>query len=1068
MLTSMKLRLLAVTSFLPLLLTRVPIHAQVAGGTILGSVNDPTGAAIPNAQIAIRDQATGTERKLLTSSTGFYSAPNLLPGIYRLTVSAAGFDNAILTDVELTVGAEKTVNVSLAVGNSTQRIDVADSAPDIELATSDISAAVAGEVIRDLPLNGRDWPQLATLEPGVNQVRNQSPIGGVSSGDVVRALRGFGNQLSVSGARPQQNNYRLDGISFNDYTNGAPGSVVGNLSGVDAIREFSVLTTNYSAEYGRTSGGVINAITRSGTNEIHGDVYEFLRNSALDSRNFFDGSSVPPFKRNQFGGAAGGPLRKDKTFWFFNYEGLRQSLTSTQVSTVPSAAARQGILSTANVKVDPLVVPYLSFWPLPNAGLLPGGDTGLYSIPTLQSGTENFYTARIDQKFSDSDSLAGSFFYDTNRLTQPDSLNNNLFLNSNARPFGTLEETHVFTPNLVNSVRFGFSRNRAVSTTSGAINPLAADTALGAVPGRPAPGISVPGIQGFNGGLGGFPHFTFAWNSFQGYDDAFWTHGGHSLKFGFAVEHMQANNLLNFSDNGHFTFGSLSDFLTNQPLVFGSTLPGTATPRGIRETLFAGYVQDDWRLRSNLTLNLGLRYEMVTVPTEVEGKLATLRNMTDDQAHLGSPYFSNPTTKNFEPRVGFAWDPSHTGKTSIRGGFGFYDVLPLPYEFIIISSASAPFAQNTSAVNLPAGSFPFQALYIAGAVPSQSLAGQRTAYIQPNPSRSYVLQWNFNVEQQLGRNVSAILAYVGSRGVHLPFRTDDSDIVMPTATPEGYVWPSPQGSGVRLNPFVGRIDRLAFGADSYYHALQSGLRVNALHGLQLQASYTWGKSIDTGSATIAGDQFSNSPSSLPLWFDPKTRRGPSDFNLAHNFVLSGFWTVPLPQTQTGFTGWAARGWQLGGILQASSGAPFSVLVGGDPLGMNSTDPFDFPDRLTGPGCGSLVNPGNPNQYIRTQCFAVPTPITRLGNEGRNVLTGPGLLNLDASLFKNNYIRSVSEAFNVQFRAEFFNILNHTNFASPLDNSTLFNQDGSRVGNAGVIDATQTPSRQIQFGIKVIW
>ncbi len=1060
--------LLAFVSAVLLTDLATPARAQVAGGTILGAVTDSSGGSVANANVLITDEATGVERKVTTNSAGLYSAPNLLPGTYDVRVSAAGFSDAISKGVALTVGAQQPVNLVLAVGATTQHVDVESSAPAIDKLTSGLSNEVDGLTIRELPLNGRDWPQLATLEPGVNQVRNQSAIGGVSSGDVVRALRGFGNQLSVSGARPTQNNYRLDGISFNDYTNGAPGGVLGTLSGVDAIQEFSVLTTNYSAEYGRTSGGVINAITRSGANAVHGDVYEFIRNSDLDARNFFDGASVPPFKRNQFGGSIGGPIKKDKTFFFFNYEGLRQSLTSTQVNTVLSAAARNGVLSSGNVTVDPRVAPFLAFWPLPNSGLLPGGDTGLYSVATLQRGNQNFYTARIDHRFSDSDNLTGTFVYDDTRLIQPDSLNNEYFLNSNSRPFGSLEETHIFTPSLVNSLRFGFSRNSAVSTTSSAINPLADNLSLGAVPGRPAPFIIVPGIATFYGGLGGFPNFSFGWNSFQGYDDAFWTHGSHSLKFGFAAERMQSNNLLHFTDNGRFVFGSLSDFLTDNPLVFASTLPGTATPRGIRETLYAGYVQDDWRLRPNLTINLGVRYEMVTVPTEVENKLATLRSMTADQVHLGNPYFDNPTKKNFEPRVGFAWDPSGHGKTSIRSGFGIFDVLPLPYEFVIISSASAPFAQNTSSSNLPQGSFPTQALYIAGATPSSSLAGQRVAYVDPHPGRSYVAQWNFNIQQQLSQRTTASIAYVGSRGVRLPYRTDDADIVMPTATPAGYVWPTPVGSGTPINPNVGRIDRLDFGADSYYHALQTGLRVNAAHGLQLQASYTWGKSIDTGSSTIAGDQFANSPSSVPLWFDPKTRRGVSDFNLGQNFVVSGVWTVPSSRSLSGVAGWASRGWELGGEFQASTGAPFSVYIGGDPLGMNNTDPWDYPDRLTGGGCGSLVNPGNPNNYVKTQCFAPANPLNRLGNEGRNILTGPGLLNLDTSLFKNNPIRSISEAFNIQFRAEFFNILNHANFAPPLDNLTLFNQDGSRVASGGVIDATQTSSRQIQFGIKVIW
>jgi hypothetical protein len=1085
--SSRKISVFLAGLFTMLFCTALGTYAQVAGGTIQGTVSDPSGAVISDAQISIKDVATGVVRTVTSNSSGFYAAPNLAPGKYDLKFAATGFSVGAASDVTLTVGAEQNINVVLKVGDANSTVEVTDIVPGVDTATSTISGEVDGTTVKELPLNGRDWSQLATLQPGVSQVRNQSGIGGVGSADVVRGARGFGNQLSVSGTRPTQNNYRLDGISFNDYTNGAPGGVLGTLSGVDAIQEFSVLTTNYSAEYGRTSGGVINAITRSGANEFHGSVYEFLRNSALDARNFFDGPSVPPFKRNQFGVSVGGPIIKDKTFFFFNYEGLRQSLSSTQVDTVPSANARQGILSTGNVVVDPAVAPYLQFWSLPNDGLNPGGDTGQYRVVTKQPGTDNFYTARVDHHFSSKDSLAGSFYYDKTKLSNPDPLNNETFFNSNSRSFVSLEETHIFNPLIANSVRFGFSRNAADILTTPGNNPAATDTSLGSVPGQAAPFLIVPGISTFNGGVDGFPNFTFGWNSFQAYDDAFITRGKHSLKFGFAVERMQSNNLFHFFDNGRFFFPSLSAFLTNQPLVFAATVPSSDSPRGIRETLFGGYVQDDWRLRSNLTLNIGLRYEMTTIPTEVHGKEASLKSMTDSQITVGAPYFNtNPTLRNFEPRVGFAYDPFRNGKMSVRGGFGMFDVLPLPYEFLIISSASAPVGQNLNFGGLVPGDFPTNAYNkaIATCSPSISLVCYRTAYIDPNPHRSYVMQWNLNVQRAIAPQTSITVAYVGSRGVHLPYRTDDADIVIPTQTSAGLLWPSTPG--VQINPNVGRIDRLAFDADSYYNALQVGVEKKMSHGLQLQGSFTWGKSLDTGSSTIAGDQFSNSPSSLPVYFDPKVRKGQSDFNLARNLVISGTWEIPGVKSLNGFAGWATSGWQIGGVLQASSGAPFTVLIGGDPLGMLSTDPFAYPSRSTASGCGSAVNPGNPNNYIKLQCFILPqaTPAIAaqcvpystdagscsnlLGNLGRNTLTGPGLINVDFSVFKNTRIRRISEVASLQFRAEMFNIFNHANFAPPLDNSTLFNQDGTTVGNAGVIDATQTPSRQIQFGLKFIF
>jgi hypothetical protein len=1057
------------------------LSAQVAGGTIQGVIADSSGAAIVGAHLTITETATGTARSALTNSLGSYSVPNLQPSQYSVAVTVQGFSPEVANRITLTVGANLTVNFSLKVGSSTEEVKVGGTAAQIELTTSDISAVVDSTTMRQLPLNGRDWSQLITLQAGANAVRNQSAIGSAGTSDVNRVLRGFGNQMSISGTRPQQNNYRLDGVSFNDYTNGAPGGVLGTITGVDAVQEFSVITTNYSAEYGKTSGGVINAVTRSGTNHFHGSAYEFLRNSALDARNYFDGPSIAPFRRNQFGGTVGGPIVHDKTFFFFNYEGLRQALGVSQVDRVPSAAARTGVLSTGNVTVDPAVAPFLQFWPLPNAGLDPSGDVGNYRVATNQIGNENFYTGKVDHHLSDRDTLSSTFLYVSTDLTEPDSLNNLHFVNQDARTFASVEETHTFNPSLLNTVRFGFSRNHAISNTADPINPLAGDTSLGSVPGRPAPFLIVPTWSNFYGGVGGFPNFVIGWNSFQFYDDAFLTRGRHTFKFGFAFEHMQSNNFMRFTENGRFVYASVPDFLTNNPLVYGVQLPSGESERGIRQSLFAGYAQDNWRIGNNLTLNYGVRYEMVTVPTEVHGRLSTLRNMTDSQVHIGNPYFSNPTLKDFSPRLGFAWDPYGHGKTSVRAGFGIYDVLPLPYLFLISAAGSAPFTIEPTLVHPGAGTFPTGAYDLAvNAVSSGPLASERVSYFDPHPPRSFSYNWNLSLQQEILSNASLTLAYVGSRGVHLPYHTDDANIVMPTKTAAGYVWPSGDNylGGTVLNPNVGDINRTSYDADSYYHSLQVRYDQRLSHGLQLRGSYTWGRSIDSGSSSIAGDQFSNSPSSPPLWFDPRTRRGLSDFNLEHDGVISILWNTPELKEGPSALRWTANGWQAGTIYQAASGAPFSVLIAGDPLGMNSTDPWDYPDRVKSPSCNSLVNPGNPNQYIKLQCFSAPVEtvqtssgpqeqIIRLGNAGRNELSGPGLSNLDFSLVKNSKVVGL-ESGSVQFRAEFFNILNKSNFASPLDNNTIFNQDGSAADGAGAVDQTQTTSRQIQFGLKLLF
>jgi hypothetical protein len=1135
-------------SFAPL-----PLCGQVAGGTISGTITDATGGAIPNAKVTIKNVATGVERGVTTNSDGYYTAPNLLPGAYDVTISAQGFNTEVRRGIELTVGAQQTFNLTLQVGTITKTVEVTTEAPVVQLSTSDISAVVNATTVRELPLNGRSWTDLATLQPGVDTIQTQPAF--ASGAD--RGNRGFGQQLTISGARPQQNNYRLDGISLNDYANGAPGSVLGGNLGVDAIQEFSVLTSNYSAEYGKTSGGVVNAITRSGTNSFHGSGYEFIRNSALDAANFFENQSgLPkaPFKRNQFGGAVGGPIVKNRTFFFVNYEGLRQAKGIAQVDTVPSLDARNGFLAGgpapvaacpagttlvmpgfSNTCIDNNALAFLALYPKPNGPVVTGNpDNAIFSFSGKQVVNENFVTIRVDHKFSDKDSLFGTYMFDRTPYTSPDGYNNALLGSLTSRQIVAVEETHSFTPSLVNAVRFGYN-HEAVNNNQGvsAINPAAKDPALGAganFPGAFASQVNIgSGITPMPGGVGGLPTYIYRWNSFQVYDDAFWNKGTHSLKFGGVVERMLSQVTAHSDPTGIWQFNTLTDFLKNSPKRFQGGIPSTVTPRDLRQTLFGLYVQDDWRWKPYLTLNLGLRYEMATVPTEIHGKIANLHqsattplinglpNFPDPQPFCGvavtgcagkADFFDNPTLKNFEPRVGFAWDPLHNGKLAVRGGAGLFDVLPLPYQFHLLTTLAAPFfaytkvskpfnPMNPTCPDCFTSPTPFFSS-VPSPLPATTL---RATFFEPHPNRNYVMQWNLNVQYQLTQNLAAMVAYVGSRGVHQPFRVDDADLVLPTKTPAGYLWPSPTGSGTQINTNFGSVRGMFYEGRSYYDALELQVSKRMSHGFQVQGVFTWGKSIDTSSATVAGDAFSNSISSLH-WFDPKLSRAVSDFNIGRTFVLNGTWQVPSPKSFSVPAAWPLSGWELGLIFTASDGTPFTASwgTGADPLGTNSSDDWDFPTLVGGPGCRTLTNTGNPKNYIKTQCFTVPVapdpsfwatncdpapaslggpiapPLPALacfnlrGNAGRNILVAPGVMNLDFSVFKNNYIRKISESFNIQFRVEMFNILNHPDFAPPVtpDNTDIFDGTGTPTGVAGLLTKTSVPERQIQFGLKIIF
>lgn len=1067
---------------------------QVSTGTIAGTVVDINGHVTVGATVQVKNIDTGIVSEAVTSSSGLYSVPNLQPGAYSVSVTAAGFSEQVVNDIQLRVGAEQEINFTLKVGAITEKIVVTTAPPDIDLVSSTTMPVVDERTIVELPLNGRDWASLANLQPGVAGVRTQ-PAVAVSN---QRANRGVGSQLTVGGARPQQNNYRVDGISINDYSNGGPGGVIGSNLGVDAIQEFSVVTSNATADYGKSAGGIINAVTKTGTNKLHGSVYEFLRNSALDARDEFDlPGQIAEFRRNQFGAAAGGPIIHDRTFVFGDYEGLRQYKGINVTSNVPNADARSGLLCVNSAcarklqnPVNATVVPYLTFYPLPNTGIINSStsDIGTFAYNTPQISHENYFTTRADHKISDKDSLAGTYFYDSGDLDSPDPFGVRITGNIAKRQLATIGESHTFNASLLNSVKIGYSRVVSIApTTLSAINPAAGDINLGFVPTLPVGLINIGGVSNFQGGLKATGEFDFHLNSYQVYDDVYLTRGKHAIKMGFAFERLQNNQLGTSNPNGQYIFSSLATFLSATPTSFNSPIAQGTAPRDLRQSVFGGYITDNYRITSNLTLNLGVRYEPVTVPTETANRIAVLPTLTAAAPRLGSPYFQNASYTNIAPRIGFAWDPFGKDMTSVRGGFGIYDTQTLNYLYEGLSIFTAPYLLLGNITTLGAGDFPKNAytkMNAAGA------SGLRYAYADQNPKRGYVEQYSLNVQQQLPYDFTLQVGYAGSRGIHLPYRVDDVNTVQPVHDSQGYGFFGPncavaancktaaQLNAMKLNPNVGQISAVIMSGYSHYNSLQASLNKRFSHSTQLGISYTWAKSIDDGSSSTFGDTFANSVSSLPLWA-PDRRRAISDFVVAHNLVLN--YLYELPKVRENMAGSSLiNGWQWGGIFQFSTGEPFTPLISGDPLNLKSSDVFAFPDRIMGTGCS-----GNPTKsfsatnraFVKTQCFAFPavdptTGYTHLGNAGRNSIIGPNLAEFDTSLMKNTRIHAISENFNLQFRVELFNVFNHGNYGPPPKAGTqFFSANGAALSasTAGVVvGPAATSSRQAQFALKVLF
>ncbi len=1031
--------------------------AQTTKATILGKISDEQGNVVPKAKVVATNIATNISRETVTDTEGRYRLPELAPGAYEILVERLGFRLLVQKGVELTVGRETVLDFKLNVGNVQEKVLVEEDAGLVDTATSALGNLINTRQIEQLPLNGRDVFQLATLGNGV--------LSTSSTTDTQSNLGPGTTRLTVNGGRIDFNAFLLDGTETSDANGYSPGGLGGGFLGVDALREFQILTSGYSAEFGHGGGAVINAVTKSGTNQIHGTAFEFLRNSSLDARNFFDlNARQLSFQRNQFGGSLGGPIIKDRAFLFGSYEGLRRREGVPVLFNVPSPNARQGNLTSGPVTIAPSVLPYLALYPLPNGAIT--GDTGIFRRDFREAAQEDFFTVRADYKLTESQSLAGRYTGDVSDLTKVGGLIQNLNLD-NFNQYVSLEEQAIVGARGVNSLRGTYNRSNFKNDF-----PFTApiDPSLSFIPGRPLGGFSLSGVSPLSDALAIGRRFTL--NQFEVNDQFIYTLGAHSIKIGGSVRRYQLNSDSAFLTNGLFVYGGgLDQFLQGTPQVLFTTLPGTDYYRGIRQSLFGLYVQDDWKATRRLTLNLGLRYEPISTPTAENGRVSNLRNLTDATPTVGGPYIDNPSYTNIAPRVGFAYDVFGDGKTSLRGAAGiFYSaILPMRYRFEL--SNQAPF---TKLAVLPAflpGGFP-NAFTLFGGNP---IPGFTPTYVTNfNAEQPTVYQWNLNVQRELGQDLVVSAGYVGSRGVNLE-TTYAANVRQDHQIVNGQKF-FPLTGGPRLNQNFFSISYLDFSADSYYQALQLNLTKRFSTGLQFQAAYTMSKSIDTASALDSVFINGTLGSDRQDPFDARADRALSDYDARHNFVGNFLYDLPFGRGRrfggslTGVIGAISSGWATGGIVNLRSGFPFGVALGFDRAG-NGVDNVQSQRPNVAPGVNlSDAITGVPTRFVDPSYFQLQ-PAGFYGNLGRNALRGPDLRSFDMTLSKQT---AITERLRSEFRLEAFNLFNRANFAPPESFNRIIytgvDGTGAPILNPtfGQLTRTATSSRQLQFGLKLLW
>jgi outer membrane receptor protein involved in Fe transport len=1020
------------------------LNAQGAtSATVLGTVTDSSGAVVPNASVQVKNVGTDQTRQTTSDAQGRYTIADIPIGSYDAQATAQGFQTVVRRGITLTVGAQAVVDFSLAVGQAQQTVTVEATVSQVDTVSTTVASNVEQKQINDLPLNGRNFTDLIALAPGVasgSQIGN----GGFN------LLYGLENNFSVSGARSEGQAYLLDNTDVQGFwSHGSGSGVMGTTLGIEAIAEFSVLTNTYSAQFGG-NGAVVNTASKSGTNSFHGSAYEFLRNSALDAANWTDNASglgKPPFRQNQFGGSFGGPIKKDKLFFFVNDEELRKSQGQTVIALVPDANAHNGIVNGVNVPISPATAPILALYPLPTASAGPGvGTTGEVASTV---GNENYLLTRIDYTLSSKDTLFVRYIRDSAGVVYP-------FLGSPIAPrwpevgdtgnhFATVEWRHLISPTMVNLLRFSFTRTKETDTEQHPDQTPALD--FFPIRGQNG-GVNITGLSSIGSSI--YAPLLEVQNKFPVADDVFWTHGAHSLRFGADISRVQTNFMQQGWWGGFYTFPSLTNFLEGIPSLFQGPEPGlTDSSRDFREIDMAAYVADEWKALPRLTVNIGVRYDFVSNPTTDLQPLNTVINPPFGAfQRVPNVFASNPSLHNIGPRVGLAYDPFGDHKTSIRAGFGiFYD----PIEARSYASGyyfNPPYA--LAFVPLPAFPNPFP-----GALPPPAqLVGVDYHTVQT----PHMYQWNFNIQRELFSNTTLTVGYVGSRGLHL-YGARDINPVLPTVVNGVQVFGVPKGpttSGIlsnpRENPAGAALSSEAPIANSSYNSLQVGLNRRFAKGVQSQVSYTWSKCMDDASGTYGLEGGA-------AWSDPldgSFDRGRCLFDRPQVFRISGLYAFPFNKNIL------VKGWQMSANFLAQSGPPWNVTVGFDQAG-NVVTGSERPNLIM-PANQAIV--GNVNAWANRAAFGVPAPGT-LGNLQRDFLWGPGIQDFDYSVVKDTPIK---EKMHLQFRAEFFNILNHSNFGLPNASAFVQTANGGGAPNPtfGKITTTTTNSRQIQFALKLLF